>query len=428
MTTPVLRSAIPQPSQPADPLPPAMPPVPRIAVSAFCETAETTESIVAAARDRHMLRAQVAIHHGGIAAAEATLGSAHSPNVIIVETQAGRAETLQALDGLAHVCDPGTKVIVVGHVNDIQLYRELITRGVSEYLITPVAPLDLIRTITDIYNRPDSQSFGRIVAVVGAKGGAGASTIAHNLAASVARELGLAAVIADLDVAFGTASLNLNLDPPQGVADALAAPDRLDNNFIDRLMVKCADNLNLLAAPAVLDRTWDLDQAVIDKLLGTLRSAHPVVVLDLPHLWTSWARHALVDADMIVIVAAPDLASLRNTKNMVDMLRQARPSDRQPYLVLNQLGLPKRPEISVQDFAKAVGLTPTATIAFDAQLFGNAANNGQMLHHVQPNGRAAQTLNELATTIMGRTKKSADETKFLQALLAKLAALKRGGH
>ncbi|MBS7696340.1 MAG: AAA family ATPase [Chelatococcus sp.] len=402
-----------------------MPPVPRIAVAAFCETTETTESIVAAARDRHMLRAQVAIHHGGIAAAEATLGNTHSPNVIIVETQTGRAETLQALDGLAHVCDPGTKVIVVGHVNDIQLYRDLITRGVSEYLIAPVEPLDLIRTITNIFNRPDSQAFGRIVAVVGAKGGVGASTIAHNLASAIARELGLAAVIADLDIAFGTASLNLNLDPPQGIADALAAPDRLDNNFVDRLMVKCTENLNLLAAPAVLDRPWDLDQSIVDKLLGTLRSAHPVVVLDLPHMWTSWARHALVDADMIVIVAGPDLASLRNTKNMVDMLRQARPSDRQPYLVLNQLGLPKRPEISAPDFAKAVGLTPSATIAFDAQLFGNAANNGHMLHQAQPNSRAASTINELATTIMGRTKKSTDEAKFLQALLAKLAALKK---
>ncbi|CAH1650451.1 AAA family ATPase [Chelatococcus asaccharovorans] len=422
MTTPVLRSAIPKP--PAEPLPPAMPPVPRITVAAFCETPETTACILAAARDRHMMRAQVAVHHGGITAAEGTLGSSPSPNVIIVETQAGRAETLKALDGLAHACDPGTKVIVIGHVNDILLYRELISRGVSEYLIAPIEPLDLIGTITGIFNRPDTDAFGRTIAVVGAKGGAGASTIAHNLAATIARELHFASVIVDLDIAFGTASLDLNLDPPQGVADALAAPDRLDGNFVDRLMVKCTDNLNLLAAPALLDRPWDLDQTVVDKLLGTLRSTHPAVVLDMPHTWTSWARHALVDADIIVIVAAPDLANLRNTKNMIDVLRHARPSDRPPHLVLNQLGLPKRPEISVADFAKAVGLDPAATIAFDAQLFGNAANNGHMLHHVQPNGRATCTLNELAATIMGRTRKGHREAGFLQPLLARLASLR----
>jgi pilus assembly protein CpaE len=405
-------------------LAPPMPPVPRIAIEAFCETPQTIQAVAAAARDRHMARAQVGTHDGGIAAARQVFSETTSPNVVIVEVVAGREETLGGLDALAEVCHIDTKVIVIGHVNDIKLYRELMRRGVSDYLVAPVAPLDLVAAIGTIFSGPGVAPLGRTIAVVGAKGGTGASTIAHNLAATIARDLGIATLIVDLDVAFGTAGLDLNQDPPQGVAEALAAPERIDANFVDRLMVKCADNLNLLAAPAVLDRPWDLEEGVVDKLLETLRATNPVVVLDVPHVWTSWARRTLVDADAIVLVAAPDLANLRNAKNLMDMLRQTRPSDRPPHLVVNQVGLPKRPEIAIAEFAKALSVEPTAILPFDANLFGTAANNGQMLHDVQPTAKATAIIQELAATIMGRAKTPASGSTFLQPFLAKLASMK----
>jgi pilus assembly protein CpaE len=409
--------------EPAGTAPP-MPPVPRIAVAAFCETRQTMEAVAAAARDRHMARAKVETHQGGITAARQVYSETTSPNVIVVETTAGRDETLAALDGLAEVCHVDTKVIVIGHVNDIKLYRELVHRGVSDYLVAPVAPLDLVTAVASIFGGAGTAPIGRTIAVVGAKGGCGASIIAHNLAAAIARDFTLPSLIVDLDMAFGTAGLDLNQDPPQGVAEALAAPDRIDANFLDRLMAKCADNLNLLAAPALVDRPWDLEEAVVDRLLETLRATNPVVVLDVPHVWTSWTRRTLVDADAIVLVAAPDLANLRNAKNLMDMLRQARPSDRPPYLVLNQVGLPKRPEIAAAEFAKALDVEPTATIAFDAHLFGTAANNGQMLHEIQPAAKATAAIQELAAAIMGRTKASAAQSTFLQPFLAKLAGIK----
>ena len=244
---------------------------------------------------------------------------------------------------------------MVGHVNDVILYRELMRRGISEYLIAPVAVLDFVRTTSELFSGPSADPVGRTIAVVGAKGGVGASTVAHNLAWAIGQGLGAPTAIADLDIAFGTAGLDFNQDPPQGIAEAVFAPDRLDGNLVDRLLSKCSDNLSLLAAPAVLDRTADLTESALDGLIDILRGMIPNIVLDVPHLWTAWAKRMLISADEIAIVAAPELASLRNAKNLFELLRQSRPNDRKPKVILNQVGVPKRPEISAAEFAEALG-------------------------------------------------------------------------
>jgi len=190
--------------------------------------------------------------------------------------------------------------------------------------------------------------------VVGAKGGVGSSTIAHNVAWAIARDLAMDSVVADLDLAFGTAGLDYNQDPPQGIADAVFSPDRIDTAFVDRLLSKCTDHLSLLAAPATLDRVYDFGVEAFDAIFDTLRTTMPCIVLDVPHQWSGWTKRALIGADDILIVAAPDLASLRNTKNLFDLLRVSRPNDRPPLYCLNQVGIPKRPEINAGEFAKAI--------------------------------------------------------------------------
>ena len=159
-------------------------------------------------------------------------------------------------------------------------------------------------------------------------------------------------------------------------------PNAIDTNFIDRLLSKCTDHLSLLAAPATLDRVYDFASESFEAIFDSLRTTIPCVVLDVPHLWTGWTRRTLISADDILIVAAPDLANLRNSKNLVDLLRAARPNDHRPFYCLNQVGVPKRPEIKVADFAKALEDDPIATIPFDPQLFGTAANNGQMIAEI----------------------------------------------
>src|SRR6185503_8217267 len=181
-------------------------------------------------------------------------------------------------------------------------------------MISPVGTIDVVRSICGLFSAPDAKPVGRVVAVVGAKGGVGASTIAHNVAWAMASDLALDSVVTDLDLAFGTAGLDYNQDPPQGIADAVFSPDRIDTAFVDRLLSKCTDHLSLLAAPATLERVYDFGAEAFDSILDSLRTSIPCVVLDVPHIWSGWTKRLLVTADEILIVAAPDLANLRNAK------------------------------------------------------------------------------------------------------------------
>ena len=277
-------------------------PAPRVSVQAFCETVETAAAVQAAGEDRRLGKAHLKIQMGGMAAAIEAYRTAPTPNVIVLETE-GRNDILAGLDQLATVCDSGTRVIVIGRINDVALYRELVRRGVSDYVLAPVNALDVVRSICSLFSAPEAKAVGRIIAVVGAKGGVGASTIAHNVAWAIARDLALDSVVADLDLAFGTAGLDYNQDPPQGIADAVFSPDRIDTAFIDRLLSKCTDHLSLLAAPATLDRVYDFGADAFDSVFDTLRTTMPCIVLDVPHQWSGWTRRALVGADDILIVA-----------------------------------------------------------------------------------------------------------------------------
>ena len=392
-------------------------PVPRITIQAFCETGETAAMIEGAALDRRMQKAQVKVRMGGGAAAIEAYRHAPTPNVIVLEIQGARSRPIECLDALAEVCDEGTRVLVIGHVNDVMLYRQLIQRGVSDYLMAPVEPLTLIAAISDLFTAPGVKPVGRTVAVYGVKGGIGASTVAHNFAWSVARGQGVQTVIADLDIAFGTASLNFNQDPPQGIAEAVFAPERLDSALVERLLSKCSDNLSLLSAPASLDRTIDLSEPAFDTLIEHMRASVPCVVLDIPHQWNAWTKRVLTAADEILIVTGPDLACLRNAKNLLGALKHGRPNDQPPRIVLN-------PEIGTAEFAKALEAPVALTIPFEPTLFGTAANNGQMIAEIQAGSKVAELFNDLAAMTLGRPESRRGRPSLLEPLLAKLSGRK----
>jgi pilus assembly protein CpaE len=395
-------------------------PAPRVSVQAFCETVETAAAIQGAGEDRRMAKAHLRIQMGGLAAAIEAYQSSATPNVIILESEGRGEDILDGLDQLANSCDPGTRVVIIGRMNDVMLYRELVRRGVSDYLISPVGTLQIVRAVCGLFSAPDAKPVGRIIAVVGAKGGVGASTVAHNIAFSIARELMLDSVVTDLDLAFGTAGLDFNQDPPQGIAEAVFSPDRVDTAFVDRLLAKCTDHLSLLAAPATLDRVYDFGADAFESIFDSLRATVPCVVLDVPHQWTGWSKQTLIGADDILIVAAPDLANLRNTKNLYDFLKVARPNDHRPLYCLNLVGVPKRPEIKAADFAKALEEEPVAIIPFEPQLFGAAANNGQMIAEISSNHRTAEIFRQLAQQLTGRVEPKKQRSGLFSPLIDKL--------
>lgn len=401
-----------------------LPPLPRVSIQAFCESSSVHGAVSDAAADRRASRAHVTVQAGGLAAALEFYGSAATPNVVIVESSSGGSQLLADLDRFAETCDPGTRVVVIGHTNDVRLYRELIDRGVSEYMVAPVSAMDVLTSLAKLFDTPDADPLGRTVAFVGAKGGVGSSTVAHNVAWSVAQDLGSDVVIADLDLAFGTAGLDFNQDPPQGIFEAVFAGERLDEVYLERLLSRCTDKLNLIAAPSTLEKEYDLQSDAFEPVIDLIRKSVPLVVLDVPHLWSGWAKTTMTAADDVVITAVPDLANLRNAKNLVDLLKQARRNDRAPLLVLNQTGVPKKPEISPKEFAAALELEPSAVIAFEPQLFASAANNGQMIAEMQAGAKPVESFKALAEVVSGRAELRKSRRSPLAPLLERLKLTK----
>lgn len=392
--------------------------IPRIAIHAFCTRTSTLGAMRTITDDRRMKNVAMDVFEGGVAAAMQYYVNETTPNLLIIEGAGDPRQLLSDLDSLAEYCDENIKVVVVGQTNDIRLYRELMRRGVSEYLVAPLDPVQVIRTIAALFADPEAPFAGKTLAVIGVKGGVGASTIAHNLAWALTERCKVNATLVDLDLNFGTTGLDFNQDPTATIADALMSPDRFDDAVMGRLITKATDRLSLFTAPATLDRTYNLDPETYTRVLDQVRGSVPFMVLDLPHIWTDWFKSTVISADELVVVASPDLASLRNGKNLIDFLKAARPNDNPPKLVLNMVGLPKRPEIPPKDFGQAIGLDPTLVLPFDAQLFGTAANNGQMVFDVAPESKVAQALDQLAATLTGKEVQIA-KPSMLKKLLGK---------
>lgn len=416
--------------EPAAPTPaPASEPVvaliPRINVAAFCDDQGTAQAMQSAGADRRMVQAHMDVHLGGIPAAIQTYTNSKTPDVLIIESTKQRDGLLNDLGHLAHVCDPGSKVIIIGHVNDVLLYRELVSQGISEYIVAPVHQLQIIECLSGMFQDPDANPVGKVLAFVGAKGGVGSSTIAHNVGWMFSKHYATDTVITDLDMAFGTAGLNFNHEGGQGIAEALGSMDRVDQTMLNRLLTKYSDRLSLLVAPGSIDREVEVEAEALSSVLNVVRANVPSVIVDVPNLWTTWAKSVLVQADEVIITATPELACLRNAKNLVDMLKAERPNDNPPRLVMNQVGIPKRPEIPVAEFSKALGIEPVVVIPFDPLTFGTASSNGQMIEEVAVKSESAQALVALSQILQGQEPPPKQKGLALGSLKEKLATLRK---
>ena len=394
-------------------------PVPRISIHAFCETPSVTALLEKAAVDRRLSKAHLTIHMGGLAKAVDQFQTAATPNLIILETAAKGSEIFAQLGELAEVCDPSTKVVIIGQANDIILYRELIRQGISEYIVQPRSPLQIIKAIADLYVDPSAPPIGRTIAFVGARGGVGSSTIAHNVGWCSAEEYQSDTVILDLDLPFGTASLDFDQEASAGLFEALSSPERLDDVLLDRLLQKHTEHLSLFTAPSALDRDYDVDDQAYETVLDVVRSSAPTVIVDVPHMWTSWAKRILTTADEIVITATPDLASFRNTKQLVDILSVARPNDAPPTLVINQFDS-KLSVVQPSQFVEHVGLEPVEVFNWDPQIFGTAMTNAAPIVEMSPKSKTANAFRELSAKLIGRAEAVVAKPKFsLAGLFAK---------
>ena len=311
---------------------------------------------------------------------------------------------------MAKVCDAKTKVVLVGTVNDISLYKGLMERGVSEYLVAPLDRIRLIATILKLFPQDATARPGKVLAFIGAKGGAGSSTVAQNTAWSLSKD-GTKVLVADLDLRFGMAALNYNIDAAVGFTEQLSGTERLDDAFFERVIHKYGPNLSVLAGATASRDVVPPPLEVLDHTLERARVTFPLVVLDLPHEWSPWVRQALLSADEVIVTAEPDLGNLRNARVLFDLLKTARPNDADPWLVLNRVGVPRRDEIKADDFAAALGTRVRAKVGFAPQTFSKAVNGGQMIAEVS--GTAGRPFLQFAQELSGKTPAS-EPRKFLR--------------
>ncbi len=352
--------------------------------------------------DRKLSRSNIDARIGGIEAAIAHYQDNSTPQLVLLETNSESAEVLTELDRLAEVCDAGTNVLLMGSSNDIILYRELIRRGVAEYLVGQVAPKQILDAVTAIFEDPDSPPMGRSVAFMSSRGGGGSSSIAHNVAWHLGQEYGEEVAVIDLDITFGTAALSFNLEAQQTLELALADTNRLDDQLLDRFLIEYDDNVRLLASPSNLNADERLMTDSFDQLLELVRRRSSFVVLDVPHRWAPWVQQILMDADEVVLVGVLNLSGLRDTKNLVDHLRQQRGNTSPVHMVLNHHGAFKKTELSPKDFETATEVKPDVIIPYAPALFGTAANNGQMVGQVNAKHKSVEALRELAILVSGR--------------------------
>lgn len=374
-------------------------PLPGISVHAFCDRQETAHCINETTRDWRMRRTNVKIYMGGLPAAIDFYHKENTPSLIVIESGMRGEELFNQLEQLASVCDEGTKVVMIGAANDIRLYRQLMDKGVSDYLVPPLHPLHVIRSLGELYADPDQPFIGRVAAFFGAKGGVGSSAIAHNTAWVLSETLGQETALVDLDTSWGTTGLDFSYDNMSGLEEALGEPDRLDETLMDRIMIRHTPKLSILPTSGSLNTKPVMDSESYEAVVNAVRGISPLSILDMPHYWTDWTTNVLTSVDDVVVTATPDLAGMRNAKNLIDFLKTQRPNDPDPILILNCVGMSPKTEISVKDFGAMVGQDPDIVIGWDPDSHFEATNEGKMLVDVKTAASTVQGLEYLATRL-----------------------------
>jgi pilus assembly protein CpaE len=368
-------------------------PLPAISVHMSWDRAEAQALMQSLAADPRLARAETSIARGGLDGAVAR-AHAEPADLYLLDTDLDGAQMLGALDRL-RAAAPKATIVMLGAVNDIGLLRELAARGVSDYIVPPAIADEVARSLCALFA---DVTPARVIAVIGARGGIGSSTVARNVAWSIAERQRRRTTLIDLDLCFGSAAGAFGHAPAQSVKDVLTADD--PDDALAAALWASTPRLSVLPAPAKT-QTLELEDDAFDALLGSARRSAAHIVLDLPHAWEPWVRTALREADEIVIVAGPDLASLRNADNMLKLLRSERDQASAPVVVLSMTGLPKRPEIPLKDFAEALHTKPAMVFGFEPELFAAAEADAKMIYEKMPDSKAALQLDALASRLTG---------------------------
>jgi pilus assembly protein CpaE len=338
---------------------------------------------------------------GGLRNAVQSLSVSASPQVLLVDLSES-GDPINDINGLAEVCEPGTVVIAVGQVNDVRLYRDLMFSGLQDYLLKPLSPdalRDAISHAQMILNAPKHDDGGKeqphlSVAVMGTRGGVGASTIATSLAWLFSERMGHPTGFLDLDVHFGTGALALDLEPGRGLTDAIDNPSRIDGLFIERAMIKANERLSILSAEAPISSPILTDGSAFFQLQEEFAAAFETSVIDLPRSMVIAYPHLLQAVNVVVVVCEFTLASARDSIRVLAWLKSNAPHC-QTIVVANKVQ-PGAMEISRKDFEGSIERKIDLTMPFDIKATGQAAKLGKPVAEAVRSSKVSAAISALA--------------------------------
>ncbi|MEM1132791.1 MAG: pilus assembly protein CpaE [Pseudomonadota bacterium] len=345
-------------------------------------------------------------NQGGLRNAIQSLSIAASPNILLVDLSES-GDPLNDINALAEVCEPGTVVVAMGQVNDVRLYRDLIVSGLQDYLLKPVSPDQLRDALVQaqaIFSAPKQQDNGSerphvTTAVIGSRGGVGASTIATSLAWYFSQDADRQTALLDLDVHFGTDALIMDLEPGRGLTDAIDNPSRIDGLFIERAMIKANEKLAILSAEAPISSPLMTDGAAFFQLQEEFRAAFESTMIDLPRNMLVNFPHLMSDVNVAVLVTELTLASARDAIRILSWLKSNAPQA-QIVLVANKVQ-PSNLEISRADFEASVERKIDFVIPADFKGAAAAAKLGQPFITANKNSKTASIMASLGERVLG---------------------------
>jgi pilus assembly protein CpaE len=375
------------------------------------------------------------VYKGGLRNAVQTLSVTSSPQVLFVDL-AESGDPLGDINSLAEVCEPGTVVIAAGQVNDVRLYRDLVASGIQDYLLKPFSP-DIVRDAFSqahaIVSAPKlaEASLDRphcAVAVIGTRGGAGASTVATSLGWLLSEKGKRSTALLDLDVHFGTDALAMDLEPGRGLTDAIENPSRIDGLFIERAMVRASEKLSVLSAEAPINTPIVTDGAAFYQLQEEMRAAFECTVVDLPRGMLVQHPHLLSDINAVVLVTELTLAAARDTIRLLSWLRTHAPQV-QVTVMANRVHAGPQLEISRKDFEGSIERKIDVMVPFDQKLAAQAAKLGKPLAEAGKGSKTVAPLAEVADRVIAMTDDGAFDgvgggSAKGASLLSKFAGLK----
>lgn len=385
--------------------------------TAFVNDNDTETAVMRAAGEIGI--ANPVVVKAAFAEAVRQLTDVRTPKLLIVDLS-GVGDPLTEIASLAEVCDEGTRVVTVGETNDVNLYRNLVALGIQDYLVKPVSSEGFTAAFARAEQAPaepeiQESKLGRLVTVVGSRGGVGASTVAINCAWTMAHEQGKRVALVDLDLFFGTCGLALDLEAGRGFREALENPSRIDGLFIERAMVRESENLFVLSAEEPLDNPLALDPTSIDMLLENLRSDFQCVVMDLPRFGARTQFAALQPPATALVVSDPSLAGMRDTIRLAGLIKKAAASA-ELRVVINRMGASRSGELAKADFERGAEIKVDHVIPYDPKPFAASASSGKPVFKVGSGSKAVKAIRELSQALSG-PRSDTTKTPFWQRLL-----------